>query len=74
MVVLVVVLSGRRLTGYQEIKPDMVESLKAKQSLKAAELQDGDIICFQRTADRRTGTPNFLEKRLGGEGRASDVA
>lgn len=25
----------------------MIESMKAKQSLKAAELQDGDIICFQ---------------------------
>jgi len=52
----------------------MVENLKSKQSLKAAELQDGDIICFQRTADRRTGTANFIEKRLGGDGRASDVA
>ena len=51
----------------------MVESLKAKQSLKAAELQDGDIVCFQRTADRRTGTPNFLEKRLGGDAKAGDV-
>jgi ubiquitin carboxyl-terminal hydrolase 7 len=32
----------------QEIKPIMVEAMKAKQSLKAAEIQDGDIVCFQR--------------------------
>lgn len=32
---------------WEEIKPSMIESMKAKQSLKAAELQDGDIICFQ---------------------------
>lgn len=31
----------------QEIKPNMIEPMKAKQSLKAAELQDGDIVCFQ---------------------------
>lgn len=29
----------------------MIEPMKAKQSLKAAELQDGDIICFQKTPD-----------------------
>lgn len=31
----------------------MIEPLKAKQSLKIAELQDGDIICFQRSSDRK---------------------
>lgn len=30
----------------------MIEPLKGKQTLKAAELQDGDIICFQRTSDK----------------------
>lgn len=35
------------LTVKQEIKPSMIDPMKAKQSLKAAELQDGDIICFQ---------------------------
>jgi ubiquitin carboxyl-terminal hydrolase 7 len=29
----------------------MIEPMKAKQSLKAAELQDGDIVCFQRAAE-----------------------
>jgi ubiquitin carboxyl-terminal hydrolase 7 len=31
----------------------MIEPLKSKQSLKAAELQDGDIICFQKVVDRK---------------------
>lgn len=39
----------------------MIESMKLKQSLKVAELQDGDIVCFQRTSDKKTG----LEKRSG---------
>ena len=30
----------------------MIEPLKPKQSLKVAELQDGDIICFQRTSEK----------------------
>lgn len=29
----------------------MIEPMKAKQSLKAAELQDGDIVCFQKAID-----------------------
>jgi ubiquitin carboxyl-terminal hydrolase 7 len=32
----------------------MIEPLKPKQSLKAAELQDGDIICFQQAFERKT--------------------
>lgn len=31
----------------------MIEALKPKQSLKAAELQDGDIVCFQRNVERK---------------------
>lgn len=36
------------LTDRQEIKPVMIEPLKANQMLLQAEIQDGDIICFQR--------------------------
>lgn len=36
--------------SFQEIKPNMIDPMKAKQSLKAAELQDGDIVCFQRAS------------------------
>lgn len=31
----------------------MIEPLKPKFSLKMAELQDGDIICFQKTTERK---------------------
>lgn len=31
----------------------MIEPLKGKQTLKAAELQDGDIVCFQRVSDKK---------------------
>ncbi|ORY71585.1 uncharacterized protein BCR38DRAFT_331168 [Pseudomassariella vexata] len=44
---------GEQLAMWEEIKPSMIETLKAKQSLKAAELQDGDIICFQRVPERK---------------------
>lgn len=46
--------SEEKLLLWEEIKPTMIEPLKPKQSLKLAELQDGDIICFQRVADRHT--------------------
>lgn len=39
---------------WEEIKPTMIESLKHKISLKAAELQDGDIVCFQRSHDKKS--------------------
>lgn len=32
----------------------MIEGLRGKQSLKAAELQDGDIVCFQRLHERKS--------------------
>ncbi|RGP79512.1 ubiquitin thiolesterase [Fusarium longipes] len=47
-----------KLLLWEEIKPTMIEPLKPKQSLKVAELQDGDIICFQRTKAN-------VEKRAG---------
>jgi ubiquitin carboxyl-terminal hydrolase 7 len=45
--------AGEQLAMWEEIKPSMIESLKAKQTLKAAELQDGDIICFQKVNERK---------------------
>lgn len=41
----------------------MVESLKGKQTLKTAELQDGDIICFQRVHEKRSRLPTLGEKQ-----------
>lgn len=46
----------------QEIKPTMIEPLKGKQTLKAAELQDGDIICFQHTSDKKTENGRVADK------------
>ncbi|KAI9654798.1 MAG: hypothetical protein M1821_005792 [Bathelium mastoideum] len=34
---------------WEEIKQNMIEPMKAKITLAASEIQDGDIICFQRT-------------------------
>ncbi|KAI8304182.1 ubiquitin carboxyl-terminal hydrolase [Colletotrichum asianum] len=56
--------SDEKISLWEEIKPTMIEALKAKQSLKAAELQDGDIICFQKTTERKSDK-NILEKHLG---------
>ncbi|KAG4305385.1 hypothetical protein PORY_000941, partial [Pneumocystis oryctolagi] len=33
---------------YEEIKPSMIEPMKLKQTFYQAEIQDGDIICFQK--------------------------
>lgn len=58
---------GEKLPGddkimlWEEIKPTMIENLKPRMSLKMAELQDGDILCFQRVTEKKAG----LEKRLG---------
>jgi ubiquitin carboxyl-terminal hydrolase 7 len=45
-----------QLKLYEEIKPQMIDTMKAKQTLKAAELQDGDIVCFQRVPDKSGST------------------
>ncbi|PSS00784.1 hypothetical protein BD289DRAFT_458371 [Coniella lustricola] len=51
---------GEKLPGddkvmlWEEIKPTMIESLRAKQTLKAAELQDGDIVCFQKVTEKKS--------------------
>ncbi|KAK3325274.1 hypothetical protein B0H66DRAFT_116641 [Apodospora peruviana] len=59
--------SDEKIQLWEEIKPNMIEGLKAKHSLKQAELQDGDIVCFQRMHERKS--------RLGlGESRSSEEA
>jgi ubiquitin carboxyl-terminal hydrolase 7 len=39
----------------------MIEPMKAKQTLKTAELQDGDIVCFQRGSEGRGSEPRSTE-------------
>lgn len=38
---------------YEEIKHTMIEPMKAKATLQQAEIQDGDIICFQRVLSEK---------------------
>lgn len=70
-----------KLKLYEEIKPDMIEPMKAKQSLKAAELQDGDIVCFQKALEKssesgtgRGGSPDSnLSKSTTSIGHSSET-
>ncbi|KAK5166488.1 ubiquitin-specific protease ubp15 [Saxophila tyrrhenica] len=39
---------GVSLEMYEEIKQNFIEPMKPKQTLLASEIQDGDIVCFQR--------------------------
>lgn len=50
--------SEDKLLLWEEIKPTMIEPLKPKQSLKGAELQDGDIICFQQAPETKADSPS----------------
>jgi len=38
---------GTPLKVYEEIKPTMIEAMKQKATFLQAEIQDGDIVCFQ---------------------------
>ncbi|EWC45003.1 hypothetical protein DRE_06283 [Drechslerella stenobrocha 248] len=40
--------SNTQLKLWEEIKPGMIEPMKPKQTFAQAEIQDGDIICFQK--------------------------
>lgn len=40
--------SSPALALYEEIKHSMIEPMKPKSTLQQAEIQDGDIVCFQR--------------------------
>ncbi|KAL1922126.1 uncharacterized protein VTP21DRAFT_10768 [Calcarisporiella thermophila] len=41
------------LVLYEEIKPGMIEPMKLKQTFHQAEIQDGDIVCFQKKLGER---------------------
>ena len=40
--------AGESLELFEEIKMNFIEPMKPKQTLDASEIQDGDIVCFQR--------------------------
>lgn len=56
------------LSLYEEIKSSMIEPMKPKATLQNAEIQDGDIVCFQRQlAEKQVGmlasTGNYTDAR-----------
>jgi ubiquitin carboxyl-terminal hydrolase 7 len=49
---------------FEEIKFSMIETMKPKQTFQQSEIQDGDIICFQRHfADGETPPATYLDAR-----------
>ena len=42
---------------FEEIKHSMIEPMKPKATLQQAEIQDGDIVCFQRVLPEKTLAP-----------------
>ncbi|KAI4209489.1 MAG: hypothetical protein LQ351_007566 [Letrouitia transgressa] len=46
-------VSASSLALYEEIKHSMIEPMKPKSTLQQAEIQDGDIVCFQKTLSER---------------------
>ncbi|KAF8460666.1 hypothetical protein BDZ91DRAFT_738896 [Kalaharituber pfeilii] len=48
--------SSTPLKLYEEIKPSMIEPMKPKQTFSQAEIQDGDIICFQKQVSEKDAT------------------
>ena len=45
--------AGTMVKLHEEIKPSMIEPMKPKQTLHQAEIQDGDVICFQKALTER---------------------
>ncbi|KAI9707767.1 MAG: hypothetical protein M1836_000729 [Candelina mexicana] len=59
---------GTSLKLYEEIKHSMIEPMKPKSTLQQAEIQDGDIICFQKTLSEKEVTAiaqsgNYVDAR-----------
>lgn len=46
-------LSAPPIALYEEIKHSMIEPMKPKATLQQAEIQDGDIVCFQRVPSEK---------------------
>ena len=65
---------SEKLILWEEIKPTMIEALKPKQTLKAAELQDGDVICFQRFSERKSSPQSFLERKSTSTATSSELS
>jgi len=54
----------QKLLLWEEIKPTMIEPLKPKGTLKSAELQDGDVICFQEAQEANATSEATADKAM----------
>ncbi|PGH35753.1 ubiquitin carboxyl-terminal hydrolase 7 [[Emmonsia] crescens] len=52
--------AGTPFILYEEIKHSMIEPMKSKQTFHQSEIQDGDIICFQRQVSDSELSPTVL--------------
>ncbi|KAK2794704.1 hypothetical protein FQN52_007474 [Onygenales sp. PD_12] len=52
--------AGTQFMLYEEIKHSMIEAMKPKQTFQQSEIQDGDIICFQRQLPASEIPPTIL--------------
>ncbi|KLJ12169.1 ubiquitin thiolesterase [Blastomyces silverae] len=52
--------AGTPFILYEEIKHSMIEPMKSKQTFHQSEIQDGDIICFQRQVSDSELPPTVL--------------
>ncbi|QSS53188.1 ubiquitin carboxyl-terminal hydrolase [Histoplasma capsulatum var. duboisii H88] len=52
--------AGTPFILYEEIKHSMIEPMKSKQTFQQSEIQDGDIICFQRQVNDSELPPTVL--------------
>ena len=51
---------GTPLKLYEEIKPGMIELMKAKLTFSQSEIQDGDVICFQVDLSEKEFVPKAV--------------
>ncbi|KAI9798682.1 MAG: hypothetical protein M1833_004671 [Piccolia ochrophora] len=49
--------AGTAIKLHEEIKPSMIEPMKPKQTLHQAEIQHGDVICFQKVLSEKETAP-----------------
>ncbi|KAG9246426.1 ubiquitin carboxyl-terminal hydrolase-like protein [Calycina marina] len=61
-----------QLRLFEEIKPQMVDAMSSKQTLKAAELQDGDIVAFQQVRESKSSGSLRSSSKDGDKGSEAD--
>jgi len=49
---------------YEEIKPNMIEEMKPKNTFQQSEIQDGDIICFQKALTEKEIQEHMAASRI----------